>query len=78
MEKLNFPFVQKEGKYFASIVSTQTKYKVENGAVVEDGEKIVSGVKGVRMRVRMTLPASAASSRAELFALNTEVVHSSN
>ena len=35
---IKFPFEKKEGKYFTPIVSEQTKYKVENGAIVEDGK----------------------------------------
>ena len=87
MDKLNFPFVEKEGKYFASIVSTQDEYLItdlidDDGNAIDNptatGSKIVAGVKGVRMRVRMTLPTSVSSSKSELFAVNTEVVHSSN
>ena len=31
---IKFPFKEKEGKYFAPIVSQETTYKVSNGAVV--------------------------------------------
>ena len=46
---IKFPFQEKEGKYFAPIVSQQTTYKVNNGAVVADATKLVSGVKGAFM-----------------------------
>ena len=78
MAKLNIPFVRKEGKYFAPIIHTVPNYVVQNGAVVESGNRVVAGVKGVYATVRIELPASAAGSDAELFALNTEFFQSSN
>ena len=73
--KLEFPFVKKEGKYFAPIVQTVPNYIVENGSVVESGSKIRGGVKGAYARVRMSLNST---DKAELFALNTEFFPSSN
>ena len=73
-----FNFVEKEGKFFAPVVNTATNYVVRDGAVVEDGTKIVSGIKGVYAQVRITLPVENAGSKSELFALNTEMFISSN
>lgn len=75
---IKFPFKEKEGKYFAPIVSEETTYKVENSAVVADSTKLVSGVKGVLLKARIVLPASNASTKAELYAVNSEAVYSSN
>lgn len=75
---IKFPFKEKEGKYFAPIVSEETTYKVENSAVVADSTKLVSGVKGVLLKARIVLPASNASAKAELYAVNSEAVNSSN
>ena len=72
-----FDFVEKEGKYFAPIANTTPKYIVRNGAVIQDGTKVVSGVKGVYAQVRIELPASSAGEKSELFALNTEMFISS-
>lgn len=76
--RLNFPFVEKEGKHFAPIVSSEPNYAVVNGEVVEQGRKIVSGIKGVYAQVRISLPTSVAGTKSELFSLNTEAVNSSN
>ena len=75
---IKFPFKEKEGKYFAPIVSEETTYKVENSAVVADSTKLVSGVKGDLLKARIVLPASNASAKAELYAVNSEAVNSSN
>ena len=75
---IKFPFKEKEGKYFAPIVSEETTYKVENSAVVADSTKLVSGVKGVLLKARIVLPASNASTKAVLYAVNSEAVNSSN
>jgi len=75
---IDFPFQKKEGKYFTPIVSQETTYKVENGAVVVDSTKLVSGIKGAYATVRLTLPASFALNPTELFAVNSESVNSSN
>jgi hypothetical protein len=75
---IKFPFKEKEGKYFAPIVSEETTYKVENSAVGADSTKLVSGVKGVLLKARIVLPASNASTKAELYAVNSEAVNSSN
>ena len=73
-----FPFQEKEGKYFTPIVSQQTTYKVTSGAVVADADKLVSGVKGVFMKVRLKLTGTNAQTKKELFAINSEAVNSSN
>lgn len=78
MAKLDFGFVKKEGKFFTPIVNTEPNYIVRNGAVVQDGSKIVTGIKGVYAQVRIELPANDAGTEHELFALNTEFVQSSN
>tara|TARA_B100000212_G_scaffold14148_1_gene9922 strand:+ start:344 stop:583 length:240 start_codon:yes stop_codon:yes gene_type:complete len=75
---IKFPFKEKEGKYFAPIVSQETTYKVSNGAVVADADKLVSGAKGTFMRVRIKLPIDKSINQAELFALNSEAINSSN
>ena len=75
---IKFPFKEKEGKYFAPIVSQETTYKVSNGAVVADADKLVSGTKGTFMRVRIKLPIDKSINAAELFALNSEAINSSN
>jgi hypothetical protein len=75
---INFPFEEKEGKYFSPIVSEQTTYKVVNGSIVPDSTKLLSGIKGAFAKVRLTLPASKAENKTELFALNSEAVNSSN
>ena len=69
-----FNFIEKEGKHFAPIVSTQTNYVVSNGVVTASGTKIVSGTKGVYSKVRFT---SDSTSKAELFAVNTQASYSS-
>ncbi len=75
---ITFPFEKKEGKYFSPIVSEQIKYKVENGAVVEDGKELISGIKGAFAIAKIILPVVNASVKKELFAVNTEAVNSSN
>ena len=75
---ITFPFQKKEGKYFTQIVSQQTTYKVTGGAVVADADKLVSGVKGVFMKVRLKLTGTNAQTKKELFAINSEAVNSSN
>jgi len=75
---IDFPFQKKEGKYFVPIVSQESTYKVDNGAVVVDSTKLVSGIKGAYATARITLPASSAFNPTELFAVNTETVYSSN
>ena len=74
---IKFPFKEKEGKYFAPIVSEETTYKVSNGAVVADATKLVSGAKGTFMRTRLKLPVDKSINKAELFAINSEAVYSS-
>ena len=76
-DKLMFDFVEKEGKFFTPIVQEVPNYVVDNGAVVQQGDKIVSGVKGVRARVRMMWTPTT-NEQVELFALNTEFFQSSN
>lgn len=75
---INFPFEEKEGKYFTPIVSEQSTYKVVNGAIVADSTELIAGIKGVFARVRLTLSATNAETKKELFAINSEAVNSSN
>ena len=75
---IDFPFQKKEGKYFTPIVSEETTYKVQNGAVVTDSTQLIAGIKGAYVGVRLTLPISFASAPTELFAINSEAVNSSN
>ena len=75
---IKFPFQKKEGKYFAPIVSQQTTYKVQSGNVVADATKLVAGVKGIFMKVRIKLTGTNAQTKKELFAVNSEAVNSSN
>lgn len=74
---IKFPFEAKEGKYFAPIVSEETTYKVSNGAIIADATKLVSGTKGTFMRTRIKLPTDKSINKAELFAINSEAVYSS-
>ena len=73
-----FNFKEKEGKWFAPVTSTKTKYIVQGGAVVADGSTIVAGIKGVYGKVRLSLGENYRGSEAELFAINTEFFPSSN
>lgn len=73
-----FRFIEKEGKWFSPVTSTKPKYRVQGGAVVEDGTSIVSGIKGVYGKVRISLDEGFRGQESELFAINTEAVHSSN
>ena len=75
---IDFPFQEKEGKFFAPIVSQETTYKVSGGAVVADSTQLVSGIKGAFAKIKFTLPIANASVKKELFALNVESVYSSN
>ena len=75
MNKLNFNFKEKEGKFFAPIVQTVPNYQVVDGSVQEVGKKIRGGVKGVYAKVKFTITSPA---KAELFAINTEFFPSSN
>jgi|TARA_B100000212_G_scaffold136563_1_gene102820 flagellar basal body-associated protein FliL len=75
---ITFPFKKKEGKYFAPIVSQQTTYKVSAGAVAANTTKLVSGVKGAFMKVRLKLTGTNAQTKKELYAINSEAVNSSN
>ena len=77
-ERVGFPFVEKEGKFFAPIVGSEPNYAVVNGAVVQQGTKVVSGIKGVYAQVRVTLPSAVAGSKSELFSVNSETIYSSN
>ena len=69
-----FNFVTKEGKHFAPIANRVDKYVVRDGAVVQDGQKIVAGTKGVYAIVRLE---NDSTTKAELFAVNTEMFPSS-
>ena len=69
--------MEKEGKFYAPIVNKSPKYVLTEGVLSLDGTRLVSGIKGVYAQVRIELPASAAGSKSELFALNTEMFVSS-
>lgn len=75
---VNFPFQEKEGKYFAPISSSELNYIVVNGVLTATENKIVSGIKGAFATVKLSLPVAQSSVKKELFALNTETVYSSN
>ncbi len=75
---VNFAFQDKEGKFFAPIASEQPNYIVVNGAIQANGNKIVSGIKGAFANIKLNLPASNATTKKELFALNAEAVNSSS
>ena len=76
-----FNFVTKEGKHFAPIANSVPKYVVRDGAVTdldENGDpmtKIVAGAKGVYAKVRLE---NDSTTKAELFAVNSETFQSSN
>ena len=70
-----FPFVEKEGKFFAPIVTTVPNVVFTNGEVSIMGDKIQAGTKGVFAKVRMVTNERGG---AELFAVNTEWFASSN
>jgi hypothetical protein len=46
--------------------------------VVADATKLVAGVKGIFMKVRIKLTGTNAQTKKELFAINSEAVNSSN
>ena len=73
-----FNFREKEGKWFTPVTSTKNRYIVQGGVVVQSGTTIVSGIKGVYGKVRLTLDEDFRGTKSELFAVNTEAVHSSN
>ena len=75
MNKLQFQFKEKEGKYFAPIVQTVPNYQVVDGSVTEVGKKIRGGVKGVYAKVKFNIDSTT---KAELFSINTEMFQSSN
>ena len=75
---ITFPFKKKEGKYFTPIVSQQTVYTANAGAVSASSTKLVAGVKGVFMKVRLKLTGTNAQTKKELYAINSESVYSSN
>ena len=74
---VTFPFQNKEGKYFAPISSSEPDFKVVSGAIVANGDKIISGIKGAFAKIKLTLPVANAATKKELFALNAEAVYSS-
>ena len=77
MAIVSFPFQEKEGKYFAPISSSEANYIVVNGSLTQADDKIISGIKGSYASVRLILPAPAAASKTELFAVNSQTVFSS-
>jgi len=74
---VTLPFQKKEGKYFAPIASEEPSFVVVSGAIVANGNKIVSGIKGVFATIKLKLPIANASVKKELFALTSESVYSS-
>ena len=74
---VTFPFQEKEGKYFAPISSSEPNYIVVNGTLIQTDNKIVSGIKGAFANIKLNLPIANASTKKELFALNSEAVYSS-
>ncbi len=74
---VNFPFQEKEGKYFAPISSSEPNYIVVNGVLTATENKIVSGIKGAFAGIKISLPVDQASTKKELFAVNSEAVYSS-
>ena len=46
--------------------------------MVEDGKELISGIKGAFAITKLILPVNQASTKKELFALNSEAVNSSN
>ena len=89
-----FNFVTKEGKHFAPIVNEVptgfrvatdaeiadadiTKYPSQDGQIqfVSTSNRIKSGTKGVFAKVRLE---NTSTSKAELFAVNTQTFQSSN
>jgi hypothetical protein len=74
---VTFPFIKKEGKYFAPISSSEPNYIVVNGTLTQTDNKIVSGIKGAFALIKLTLPIANASTEKELFAFNSQAVYSS-
>ncbi len=74
---VTFPFQEKEGKYFAPISSSEPNYIVVGGVLTPTDNKIVSGIKGAFAKIKLNLPIANASTKKELFALNSEAVYSS-
>lgn len=76
-----YDFVTKEGKQFAAIVNEVPKMVISgtlgNYTLTQDGNKMVSGVKGTYAKVKMTLPAAMADTKRELFAVGTQAFKSS-
>ena len=70
-----FPFIEKEGKHFAPIVSHQQTYNLSTAGAVQQVTNVVSGTKGVFAKVRFT---NDSTDKAELFAVNTQAFYSSN
>ena len=77
MAIVNFPFQEKEGKYFAPISSSEPNYIVVGGVLTPTDNKIVSGIKGAFANIKLKLPIANASIKKELFAFNSEAVYSS-
>lgn len=77
-QRVDFPFVTKEGKHFAPIVRAEDEFVLINNAISKTGRtKLVGGIKGVYAQVRILLPEQVAGEKSELFALNSEAVNSS-
>jgi|TARA_R110000787_G_scaffold188757_1_gene300519 hypothetical protein len=74
---VTFPFQKKEGKYFTPISSSEPDYIVVNGVITANGNTIISGTKGAYANIKLTLPIANASTKKELFALNSQAIYSS-
>jgi hypothetical protein len=74
---VNFTFQEKEGKFFAPIASEEPNYIVVNGTLTQTDNKIISGIKGAFASIKLRLPTANASTKKELFAINSESVYSS-
>ena len=77
-QKATFPFVEKEGKFFAPVVGKETKRSIDSDGNITSRSIPKSGVKGVYSMIRLRLPMDVAAERAELYAINTETFRSSN
>ena len=70
LQSIEFPFVKKEGKYFKPLVFTEPIYEFLAGEIVDSGRtREKSGIKGFFNNVRFR---NSSTTKAELFAINTE------
>ena len=75
-QKVKFTFKEKEGKFFAPIVSKTTKRSVEGGVTISRSVP-KAGVKGTTATVRLRLPIAEATTKHELYAISSEAFISS-